>query len=42
MRLVYGHVGSCKRIPLPSCVYNKIREAFPSDNYYGYEEEEDD
>ena len=42
VRLVYAYVGASRRVPLPNCVYNSIREAFPNvDNEYkGYEEEE--
>ena len=42
VRLVYEYVGASRRIPLPNCVYNSIRETLPSvDNTYrGYEEEE--
>ncbi|XP_031572490.1 uncharacterized protein LOC116306553, partial [Actinia tenebrosa] len=44
VRLVWGYVGAAKRLPLPCCVYNKIREAFPNDDdmYKGYEEDDDE
>ena len=29
VRLVYAYVGASRRVPLPNCVYNSIREAFP-------------
>ena len=39
---MYDYVGNSRRIPLPCCVYNKIRSEFPSEdkNYRGFEEEE--
>ena len=42
VRLVYAYVGASRRVPLPNCVYNSIREAFPNvdSEYKGYEEEE--
>ena len=42
VRLVYAYVGASRRVPLPNCVYNIIREAFPNvdSEYKGYEEEE--
>ena len=42
VRPVYEYVGTSKRIPLPNCVYNRIRKAFPNADgeYVGYEEEE--
>ncbi|XP_022791782.1 uncharacterized protein LOC111331022 [Stylophora pistillata] len=42
VRLVYEYVGASRRVPLPNCVYNSIREAFPNvdSEYKGYEEEE--
>ena len=42
VRLVHEYVGTSRRIPLPNCVYNKIRKAFPNADgeYVGYEEEE--
>lgn len=41
VRLVYEYIGASHRIPLPNCVYNSIRKAFPNTNgqYTGYEEE---
>ena len=44
IRLVWEYVGHGKRIPLPCCVYNKIRQTFPDkdNNYRGYEEEEEE
>ena len=44
VRLVWEYVGMSNRLPLPSCVYNAIRSAFPNgeDHYRGYEEEEDE
>ena len=44
VRLVWEYVGSGRRIPLPCCVYNKIREKFPDkdNDYRGYEEEEEE
>ncbi|KAK3727223.1 hypothetical protein QZH41_020360 [Actinostola sp. cb2023] len=46
VRLVWEYIGAGKRVPLPCCVYNKIREKFrdTDDIYTGYEEddEEDD
>ena len=42
VRPVYEYVGTSKRIPLPNCVYNRIRKAFPNADgeYVRYEEEE--
>jgi len=42
VRLVCEYVGPSRRIPLPNCVYNRIRKAFPNaeGEYVGYEEEE--
>ncbi|KAK3735917.1 hypothetical protein QZH41_009146, partial [Actinostola sp. cb2023] len=44
VRLVWEYVGAGKRLPLPCCVYNAIRKAFPDpENFYkGYEEEEEE
>ncbi|XP_048577062.1 uncharacterized protein K02A2.6-like [Nematostella vectensis] len=42
VRLVYECVGWSKRASLPSCVYNKIREAFPSETFHGFEEDKED
>ncbi|XP_078362184.1 P2X purinoceptor 7-like [Oculina patagonica] len=41
VRLVYEYIGASHRIPLPNCVYNSIRKAFPNTDgqYTGYEEE---
>ena len=41
VRLVYEYIGASRRIPLPNCVYNSIRKAFPNTDgeYTGYEEE---
>eukprot|EP00794_Sanderia_malayensis_P008420 gene8419-9320_t len=38
-RLVRGLLGR-KRIPLPACVYEKIRKRFPSDTLAGYQDED--
>ena len=37
-------MGASRRLPLPSCVYNAIRAAFPNDaaQYHGYVEEEEE
>ena len=44
VRLVWEYVGKSNRLPLPCCVYNAIRSAFPTaeDQYHGYEEEDDE
>ena len=44
VRLVWEYVGMSNRLPLPCCVYNAIRSAFPTagDQYCGYEEDEDE
>ncbi|XP_065070604.1 uncharacterized protein LOC135695443 [Rhopilema esculentum] len=39
-RLVHGRIGN-KRIPLPACAYNKIRQKFPSEEMTGYESDSD-
>lgn len=43
VRLVWEFVGKSNRLPLPCCVYNAIRSAFPTADhqYHGYEEEDD-
>lgn len=43
VRLVWEYVGKSNRLPLPCCVYNAIRSAFPTaeHQYHGYEEEDD-
>ena len=44
VRLVWEYVGKSNRLPLPCCVYNSIRSAFPTaeEHYHGYEEEDED
>ena len=42
VRLVWDYTGSSKRYPLPCCVYARIRKEFPSKDYVGFEEEEED
>ena len=44
VRLVWEYVGKSNRLPLPCCVYNALRSAFPTaeHQYHGYKEEEDD
>lgn len=44
VRLVWEFVGKSNRLPLPCCVYNAMRSAFPTaeHQYHGYEEEDDD
>ena len=32
----WGYLGKHRRVVLPSCAVNKIREAFPSDGYIGF------
>lgn len=41
---MYDYVGHSKRLALPCCVYNKIRDTFHDENscYRGYEEDADD
>lgn len=43
MRFVYGYVGN-HRLPLPCCVYHKIRATFADEdkNYRGFEQEPDE
>ncbi|KAK3721679.1 hypothetical protein QZH41_013829 [Actinostola sp. cb2023] len=44
VRLVWEYIGAGKRVPLPCCVYNKIRETFrdTDDMYTGYEEDDEE
>ena len=44
VRLVWEYVGKSNRLPLPCCVYNAIRSAFPTaeHQYHGYGEEDND
>ncbi|PFX21922.1 hypothetical protein AWC38_SpisGene13591 [Stylophora pistillata] len=42
VRLVWEYVGASNRLPLPCCVYNRIRKTFPmaeKSEYKGYEED---
>lgn len=43
-RLLWDHLGSSKRYPLPCCAYSEIRKQFPSEdgNYCGFEDENTD
>lgn len=44
VRFIWDYMGNTMRTPLPACIYNAIREKFPSDagTYKGYEEEDED
>ncbi|KXJ05514.1 hypothetical protein AC249_AIPGENE27450, partial [Exaiptasia diaphana] len=44
VRFIWNYMANTMRIPLASCVYNAIRNKFPSENgnYKGFEEEEEE
>jgi hypothetical protein len=39
--LVYGYLGK-RRIPLPACAYNAIRQRFDGKVFKGFEDEDDE
>lgn len=38
VRWCWGFLGRAVRVPLPSCAVTRIRAAFPSEEYRGFEE----
>jgi hypothetical protein len=41
IQLVYGYLGK-RRIPLPACAYNAIRQRFDGKVFKGFEDEDDE
>ena len=41
IQLVYGYLGK-RRIPLPACAYNVIRQRFGGKTFKGFEDSEDE